>query len=209
MREPVTQQGSCVRLEWAVCATAYLGEQRSGDAYLVQGSPGGVDIAVVDGLGHGDEAADVAERALESLRQTAGHSPVDRLTACHAALRGSRGAVITVAAVDPEARSLVWVAVGNVEAAVVGPGLHGRPSIRTTVPLRGGVVGDRLPPLRGSTAALADGDILVWATDGVSPAFLDAVDLSLPPPALARALHEAYARDDDDALVLVARTGQG
>jgi hypothetical protein len=114
-----------------------------------------------------------------------------------------------LAAIEPDGGRLAWVAVGNVEAAVLRRGSNGRPSGRWTVPLRGGVVGDRLPPLRESTVPLASGDVLVSATDGVAPEFLEAVDLSLEPPALARRLHAAYARADDDALVLVARCSTG
>ena len=97
MREEVVDEGSVGGLEWAVCASAYPGERRSGDAYLVLGTESGVLVAVVDGLGHGSGAPDVAELALDSLRRTAGRSPSACLTACHIALRGSRGAALTLA----------------------------------------------------------------------------------------------------------------
>ena len=114
--------------------------------------------------------------------------------------------VMTVAAIDAVRRSLSWIAVGNVDAAVLRPPRSGGSTQRWSVPLRGGVVGDRLPPMRESTVALEASDTFVAATDGVSPAFLDAVDLSRDSAALARGLHGSYARaDDDDALVLIAR----
>ena len=205
MREPVVQEGRCGALEWAVCASAYPGEMRSGDAFLVHQTTAGVLVAVVDGLGHGEEAADVAERAVVSLRETAGQSLVRAVTACHGALRGSRGVVMTLAALASDRVHLSWVAVGNVEAAVLRPHQVGGVMSRRSVLPRAGVLGDRLPPLRESTVDLAAGDTLIAATDGLSPAFLDAVDLSLEPLALARTLHGDYAREDDDALVLVAR----
>ena len=100
---------------------------------------------------------------------------------------------------------LRWVAVGNVDAAVVrADGARGR-THRWSVPLRAGVVGDRLPPLREATVELAPGDLFTAATDGLSPAFVDGVDVVLEAPTLARALHRRYARADDDALLLVAR----
>ena len=193
-----------------MCASPYPGQQRSGDAFLVQGTKTGVLVAVVDGLGHGDEAAEVAELAVASLRETAGRSLVACLTSCHEALRGSRGAAITLASLDPDRRRMTWVAVGNVEAAVVVLGADGGgPARRWSVTLRGGVVGDRLPPLRESTVPLAAGDTLVAATDGIGSAFLDDVDVSPPPLALTRRLHRGHARSDDDALVLVARWSIG
>lgn len=205
MSEPVVRQGRCGPLEWATCATPFPGEERSGDAFLVQATAEGVLVAVVDGLGHGKEAADVAERALASLRGTGGQSLVASLTACHADLRGSRGVVMTLVAIDVDGCSLGWVAVGNVDAALMRLRPHAGMTKSWSVPMRGGVVGDRLPPLRESTVPLAAGDTLVMATDGVSAAFPDGVDLSLEGPALARRLHQRYARSDDDALVLVAR----
>ncbi|HSH61149.1 MAG TPA: hypothetical protein VK988_16225, partial [Acidimicrobiales bacterium] len=59
--------------------------------------------------------------------------------------------------------------------------------------------------LRPSTEALGVDDWLIGATDGLHASFLDSVDLSLPPAALARHLHRAHAKGTDDALVLVAR----
>lgn len=192
-----------------MCARPYPGQQRSGDAFLIQETSTGALVAVVDGLGHGDEAADVAERALASLRRTAGQSLVARFTACHADLRGSRGVVMTLVAIDAHRCRLAWVAVGNVDAAVMRLRGDGGTAHLWSVPLRGGVVGDRLPPLRESTVPVAAGDTLIAATDGVSPAFPDGVDLSLDEQALASRLHRRYARPDDDALVLVARCGAG
>ncbi len=207
MGEPVMRDGRCGRIDWAVCTTAYPGQMRSGDAFLVQMTAAGVLIAVVDGLGHGDEAADVAEQALASLGQTAGHSLVRLLSACHDTLRGSRGAVMTLAVLDPDRSQLAWLAVGNVDAVVLRRPRWGLPQTSCAVTLRAGVVGDRLPPLREATVAMAPGDTLIAVTDGIFPSFLDDVDASLDTRALAVRLHECYSRIDDDALVLVARVG--
>lgn len=207
MREPVIQEGRCGGLEWAACATTYPGQMRSGDAFLVQKTEAGVLVAVVDGLGHGEEAADAAEQALASLGRTAGHSLVRSFNACHETLRGSRGAVMTLAVLDPDRSQLAWLAVGNVDAVVLRRPRWGLPQTSCAVTLRAGVVGDRLPPLREATVAMAAGDTLIAVTDGIFPSFLDDLDLSLDARALARRVHRCYSRTDDDALVLVARSG--
>lgn len=207
MNEATLRHGWCGRLEWAACSSPYPGEDRSGDDFLVCATEAGALVAVVDALGHGDEAADVAELALVSLRKTMDRSPVAALTACHAALRGSRGAAITVVHLEADRQRLWWAAVGNVEAAVIQPASRHVTPRRWWAPLRGGVVGDRLPPLRDSTLALPDGGVLVAATDGIATAFLEAADPSLPVDGLALRLHEDHTRPDDDALVLVARYG--
>ena len=201
------QEGRCGTLEWAACATAYPGQLRSGDAFLVQETEAGVLVAVVDGLGHGDEAADAAAQALASLGRTAGRSLVHSLTACHDTLRGSRGAVMTLAVLDPDRSQLAWLAVGNVDAVVLRRPRWGLPRTNCAVTLRAGVVGDRLPPLHEATVAMAAGDTLIAVTDGIFPSFLDNVDLSLDARTLAGRVHRGYSRTDDDALVLVARSG--
>lgn len=202
---PAVEEGTCRSLAWAACWTAYPGQARSGDAFLVEPTEAGVLVAVVDGLGHGEEAADVAERALASVYETAGQSPERILSTCHATLHGSRGAVMTVAYVGPDL--LHWVAVGNVDAAVLRPGRLGAPVRQWSVPLRAGVLGDRLPQLRDATVDLSPGDTLVVATDGLSPDFLDGVNPILPPRDMAERLHRTFARGDDDALVLAVRCG--
>lgn len=207
MNEATLLHGWCGRLEWAVCTSPYPGQRRSGDAHLICLTDTGPVVAVVDALGHGEEAADVADLALVSLNQTVGRSPVAALTACHAALRGSRGAAITVVNLQPDHQCLLWAAVGNVDAAVIQRRSRQESPRRWWAPLRGGVVGDRLPPLRDSRLPLPDGGVLVAATDGIATAFVDAADPSLPVDRLAQRLHEEHARPDDDALVLVARYG--
>lgn len=189
-------------------ASAYPGQRRSGDAFLIQATAAGTFVAVVDALGHGDEAAAVADRALASLRQTAGQPLTSCLAACHAALCGSRGAVMTLVTVDAATAELTWLAVGNVEATVVPRHAVTGGHDRRSVTQRGGVVGGRLPPVRESATPLASGDMLIAATDGLAADFLDGADLSLPATTLAQRLHLSHAREDDDALVLVARHDQ-
>ena len=48
-------------LERGVAGAAIEGEERSGDLAVFAGYDGGALAAVIDGLGHGDAAADAAE----------------------------------------------------------------------------------------------------------------------------------------------------
>ncbi len=202
--EPAAHGGRCGPLVWASCASAYPGEVRSGDGFLIEETDAGVFVGVVDGLGHGDKAADVKDLALDALRRTAGQPLVACIAGCHLALRGSRGVVMTLAELGGDGQ-LRWLAVGNVDAGVVRHDTAAGRTGRWSVPLRPGVVGDRLPPLREAVVELRAGDLLVAATDGLSPAFLDSIDPSLEPDVVARALHRRHATGNDDALVLVAR----
>jgi phosphoserine phosphatase RsbX len=72
------------------------------------------------------------------------------------------------------------------------------------LPLRGGVVGDQLPPLVASIVPVSKGDTLIFATDGIRLGFADGLKADSA-QATADAVLAHFARGTDDALVLVAR----
>ena len=190
-------------LEWAWAGRPLPGEEVSGDLALAHPVGDGALLAVVDGLGHGAEAAAVATRAREVVAAHAG-APLDQVLATvHEALRRTRGVTATLAAVSC-AGSLAWVGVGNVEAHVLRP--EGGWVRRTTsAVLYGGVLGDRLPALRISEVELRPGDLVVMATDGIARDFPDHVPAGGPVARIAAAVLERCASPVDDALVAVAR----
>lgn len=189
-------------VEWASAGAALDGEPESGDLEVVAGYPAGALVALIDGLGHGLEAAVASREAARVLREFAGEPVTVLVERCHAALRGSRGVAMSVAAFDARSSSLSWVGVGNVEAVLVRGGAgRGKESVTP----RGGVVGYQLPPLRAPVVSVAPGDTLVMATDGIRSAFLAELGPPATPERLARALFSRHARGTDDALVLVAR----
>lgn len=176
----------------------------SGDHHVVVPYAGGVLVAVIDGLGHGVEAAVAAQRAGDVLQAHAGQPVTILVERCHEALAGTRGAVMSLAAIDAAAGSLTWVGVGNVEAALLRGGAAGRAVLTAC----GGVVGYRLPPLRPQSLPVTAGDTLVLATDGVRPEVAAGPLPAGPPQQVAEDLLARYGRTNDDALVVVA-TYQG
>jgi serine phosphatase RsbU (regulator of sigma subunit) len=180
------------------------GETESGDAYVVHPLPGGVLLAVVDGLGHGPAAAAAARDAISSLQAHAQEPLISLVKRCHEALRGTNGVVLTLATFDTGNNRLTWVGVGNVEGLLVHADLLARPA-REGVLQRGGVVGYQLPPLQTSVLSVAPGDMLILATDGIRSRFADGLDLDRPPREIAGEILASHAKPSDDALVLVAR----
>jgi len=159
---------------------------------------------VIDGLGHGPDAAHAAGRAAEVVEAHPDERPDTLLHRCHEELRSTRGAAITIASIDETGSEMTWVGVGNVQAAL----LQARPEAgggREWVPLRGGVVGYLLPSLRTATVRLERDDVLVLATDGVRPVFGDWPGPGEPPQDVAARILDEQGRGTDDALVLVAR----
>ena len=191
-------------LEWSVATRTMSGEIECGDAHLVVELPGGALVAVVDGLGHGREAAVAAREAVATLTQHADEPVVPLLQRCHGQLRATRGVVMTLASFRAADATMTWLGVGNVEGFLLRANAAAIPA-RESVLLRGGVVGYEIPPLRPATHRVAAGDTLVLATDGIRSAFAEGLDVAVPPREMAGGVLARHAKDTDDALVLVAR----
>ncbi len=84
-------------LEWGAATQPIPGETVCGDLHLVKPFDNGALVAVVDGLGHGDEAIAVARIAIQVLEGQADQSVITLVKRCHEALIDTRGVVLTLA----------------------------------------------------------------------------------------------------------------
>jgi negative regulator of sigma-B (phosphoserine phosphatase) len=180
-------------------------EGRSGDRAVVVTRPQGMLVCAVDGLGHGEAAADAADAAAAVIEAYSGEGLEELLRSCHEALGKTRGAVMTFVDFDAEREELTWVGVGNVEARLMPAGLPPGIGTAQAPTLFGGVLGHNLPVVRTSAHPIEPGDVLVMATDGVRADFATELSVAGPPRLIADRVLEQSARDDDDALVVVAR----
>lgn len=192
------------RARWASSGHPLPGERVSGDLHVVEPFSTGVLFAALDGLGHGDEAALAARAAGELLLSHASESVISLVRRCHQALQETRGVAMSLASFDTREGTLAWLGVGNVEGVLVRAEREADPP-RESLMLRGGVVGYRLPALRAAVLAVAPGDVLVFATDGVDTAFASDSTAGDDPQAIADRLLGKWGKDTDDALVLVAQ----
>jgi hypothetical protein len=195
-------------IDLGVAQRARPGDVESGDRCVVRGFPGGVLLAVLDGLGHGAQAAAAASIAAAVLEEHAAE-PLDALVErCHAALTRTRGVVMSLAAFNAGARTVSWLGVGNVEG-ILARRHPGAAPPQELLLLRPGIVGHQLPPLQPARLSVAVGDVLLLATDGVRSGFSSGLPPGLAPQRLADLILAHEARDTDDALVLVARLRDG
>ena len=180
-----------------------LAGTESGDSHVVKPSPEGVLAAVIDGIGHGIEAADAAPIAGDTLTSSPLEDTVSLVWRCHEALKETRGVVMTLVFFSPSG-AMTWVGVGNIEGVIFRCDSAGR-ATSNHVLLRGGVVGHRLPPLRAESLTMLPHDTIVMATDGIRPEFTDALVPHEEPQVLADQILARYRKGTDDALVLVVR----
>lgn len=193
-------------IEWSVASRPLPGQLASGDdAVAVEVDGRAAVFGVIDGLGHGPDAASAAARAAAVVGLHAGE-PLDKvLGACHRELTSTRGAAMTLARIDFDVDTLTWVGVGNVTAALVARTPSGV-AATSFVRLVSGIIGFQMPRLPIPEAVdVRPGHLLVMASDGVTEDHLDGLDFAASADAIANRILGEHTRVSDDALVLVAR----
>lgn len=175
------------------------GEQVCGDGWAVVAGDGRTVVAVVDGLGHGPDAARAAEAALGAVRAHAGASPADVIRAAHGPLRATRGAAMAVVCLEHGAPELRFAGVGNVAGVVLTA--EGSRSMAS----HNGIVGHEMRKVQDFTYDWPAGAVLLLHSDGLQTRWrLDAYPglLARDPALLAGVLFRDFARGRDDATVL-------
>ena len=188
-------------VEWATAGAALAGQASSGDRAVVVGFPGGALVALIDGLGHGKEACEAALAAERVLLAAPYEAVSELMLRCHEALRGTRGAVLSLASFDEGQSTMTWLGVGNVEALLV----RAQAGTAEAVAMKGGTVGYMLPTLNPRTLVVYPGDTLVLASDGIRQGFRSEIVPARTPQEIADQVMAHWAKTSDDACVVVAR----
>lgn len=191
-------------VEYGVAKFALPGYEESGDRHLVRFNGNGVLVAAIDGIGHGEEAAEAATVAASILNASVDEPIISLVQHCHERLRPTRGVVMSLASIDPAHGMMTWLGVGNVQGVLMRAGGTNGHS-RETLLLRAGVVGSRLPSLQATVIQVAKDDTLFFVTDGVRGDFAENLSVLGNPQRAAERILERYGIGNDDALVLVAR----
>lgn len=192
-------------LDWAVAGRPLAGQEVSGDLAAVQVTRSRCVIAVIDGLGHGPEAAEAAALAAGVVERHRAEPLDAMLLLVHERLVDSRGAAATLAIVDGDTGRMEWLGVGNVDGTMIRADETARPRTNGVFLCRG-ILGYQQPDIRPrEPIQLEDGDCIVIATDGVRGDLAADVRRETPVDRLATTLLDAHATPDDDALVFVAR----
>lgn len=197
-------------VECGIAELALPGQVQSGDQYVVSQFPNGVLVAVLDGLGHGAEAAEAALLACAVLNAHPQESVISLIQRCHLSLRGTRGAVVALASINTQEATMAWLGVGDVEGILLRADPRASPAYESLL-LRPGLVGHQLPRLIASLVPLEPGDSLLLLTDGIGPIgdWLDRLPAIRSPQSMADQILASSARGTDDALVVVARYAGG
>jgi hypothetical protein len=183
-----------------VVVIAKQGETACGDAWGSVEDRGVVTVLVVDGLGHGDDAALASAAAVRELRP--GVDPTALLGRVHAALKPTRGAAGAAARFDRRTGALEYVGVGNISATIVNGA-----ETRSLVSMPG-ILGHGTPRMRAFANELGPAGLLVMHSDGCRSQW----DLTGYPGAtrrdplvVASLIIRDFERGNDDVSVVVGR----
>jgi anti-sigma regulatory factor (Ser/Thr protein kinase) len=192
-------------LDVGVVCLPFDGETACGDGWAVVQDAERAVILLVDGLGHGPNAAEAADVAIAGFRTASGGPPADIVAMLHQTLRSTRGAALAVAEVTRTAdgATVRYCGVGNTVAMLLGPVDAPR-----ALPSMNGTAGLQIRATHEVTMPWTRGNVLVLHTDGITTRWrADAYRgiLTHHPTVLATALQRDHARGRDDATVLAFR----
>lgn len=171
-----------------------------GDAGIVKEFDGKVFLAVIDALGHGEVAHEIAESCIDFLTIHYRHQLSRLLAALHQHIRGTRGAVATLCSIDLEKDILSYVSIGDTLVRKLNNDLHRIYSMP-------GIIGYEMRTIKMNSMVLTDSDILLLHTDGVKSNFDSEDDDIIKGDVenIAKKVISRYGKEYDDALCIVLR----
>ncbi len=181
------------------------GETVCGDGYEVCSASLLTRVLMADGLGHGPAAADCADAAVRTFRESQAGSPAEAMQELHGALRSTRGAAAAVGYIDLDRRTLRYCGVGNIS------GFIWRNGTARHLVSHPGIVGHDARTVRELTYELGPDDLLLLYSDGLSTHWsLDeyAGLWSRDPSLMAGVVYRDHSRRRDDATIVVLREGR-
>ncbi len=184
-------------------ALAKAGEDVSGDGWSVALDPDGLTLFVVDGLGHGTEAAIVANEAVKQFQAHRREAPADIIAAVHRGLRHTRGGAVACSRLRHTSRTATFAGLGNIAACCVG----GDNTVRRMVSMSG-IAGHNARRIQAFEYPCTGG-LLVMHSDGISTSWTlnRYPGLATRHPLLvAGVLYRDFTRGSDDVTIVVART---
>jgi anti-sigma regulatory factor (Ser/Thr protein kinase) len=185
----------------AVCVPK-AGETVSGDAWLVRAEKDRAVLLVVDGLGHGPDAAAAASAARRAVWDHWHRNPAEAMQYVHDALRPTRGAAAAIALLKPGTEVGTYCGVGNIVCRV-----HAAGASRHLVS-HNGTLGHQARRMQEFAFPFPRNALLMAHTDGIATrwSLADYPGLEGRAPALiAGTLFRDHERGRDDATVVALR----
>lgn len=178
------------------------GELACGDHYSFAEFQDKITLMVVDGLGHGTEAAKAARQASETFQKNSSSSPDRVITLIHESLHNTRGAAVAVVSIDRKAKSLSFCGIGNISGVIEFAGNRQR------LISANGTAGFSIRTPKLETAVWNAESLLVMHSDGLGSSWQLSKHRGLTRKSSllsAALLMRDYRKDIDDCTVVVVK----
>jgi serine phosphatase RsbU (regulator of sigma subunit) len=188
-------------VESAFCVRSSVGERISGDVAVLDWRQDLLLIAVVDCLGHGASAHQVALRAESYLRKTWSTDVAATILGLHANLQGTIGAAAGLCVIQSATGVLTFAGVGNTVFRIFGARELRLESVA-------GTVGHQIRSPKEQKVHLHQNDTLLAYTDGIKDRFRYDQYPQLRYQnvrTVAEEIVSRFGKDQDDATCAVAR----
>lgn len=189
-------------LDTGAVTHAKPGEEYNGDAYYAKSWEGKGLIAVIDGLGHGEQASKAADSASGYIQEHAGQTIGALFKGVNQVCQATHGVVMAIAQFDWRLGKLTFASIGNIEAKVL------KQQEKVHLPAVRGFIG-RIAPVPKVVDIEWNPDwILVLHSDGVSKNWQSqdfAYLFDKRAQMMAEHMYQKLHLEHDDATVLVAK----
>lgn len=189
-------------LESGVICIPIRGETVCGDDWNLHAAKGRYVLLVVDGLGHGPEAAAAALAAKDVVQRNALRTPAEQMDAVHGALRPTRGAAAAIVELSPWSEVGTFCGVGNIGCFVRSEG-------RTRhLASHNGILGHQVRKVQEFSFPFPPNALLYAYSDGMNSRWDPGAYPGLenrPAALIAAVLYRDHARGRDDTTLAVIR----
>ena len=190
-------------LEFGVASRPYGLFKQNGDAFIIKQMNEEVLIGVIDGLGHGPLAHIAAQEARNYVEKHHNQPLKSIFQGTNVACNKTRGVVMTLVRIDWIKRKMQFAGIGNILGRIVGS------ETSLNIMARRGIIGNHAPSPLISEIDWNKSFILILHSDGVSKEWFQAeINYHNPATDLAIMILKKYAKDDDDATIVVVKEGK-
>ncbi|MBF0101452.1 MAG: SpoIIE family protein phosphatase [Desulfobacterales bacterium] len=192
------------KIDYYIVKHSFSGwEDECGDTGVVRVYDNQCFLALIDALGHGPEAHEVAVLAENFVLSHYTQSLLDMMNGLHAHLKGTRGAVAAICRIDLINGNLNCISIGN-----IGIKVYGSNSLKLIS--KDGVIGYMITAPKEHQLKLHPDTILVLSSDGLREHF-DIEDypglFTGSAQKIATEMLTVFDKGNDDASCIVLRYG--
>ena len=192
--------GACVDLRFGVSQHSLHDDPACGDTWALALTEQGIAALVIDGLGHGEDAAQAARAGADVFEAAPFADLQVTIGAMHQAMTGTRGGAVALARYERAQRRFSFAGIGNISASLIegtrSQGLASHP----------GIVGGHYRKVHVFDYAEPSARWLILHSDGLQSRWNlnDYPGLvHCHPAVIAAVLHRDFCRGRDDVTVLI------